>query len=293
MNLVDLQALLSLAQSGSLQGAAQATGVPRTTLRRRLDRLHDELGEPLFSIGAQGVKLMPAGQLLVQRAPRLISQHEALIEEARCVARQPVGLLRVLLATGFPPTFVAQVTSSLATVAPDLRLEFHHDPQPLNRLDEGFDVVVHWGDPPPPRDGFSRVLIRQQRILLATAGYLDRRGTPSSIEELGEHSLLHLASEARVWPLRGGGVLPIEPTLTTDDFYLLGCLAGADLGLAFLPQSGVGIDATIASLVPVLEDKIGSELVVRVFLPMKTLTGSAPRAILDMIRGLWDGLPVL
>lgn len=107
MTLMDLQALLWLARAGSLHGAAQASGVSRTTLRRRLDRLRSAVGEPLVELSSQGVKLTPAGELLVKRAPRLLAQQAALLEEARRASDEPSPSLRVLAATGFPPVFTA------------------------------------------------------------------------------------------------------------------------------------------------------------------------------------------
>ncbi len=289
MTLTDLEALLWLARFGSLQATARAVGVPRTTLRRRLDRLEAAIGVPLASIDSQSVTLTPAGELLVKRAPRLLSQREALREEARRVAPQPLESLRILTTTGFPPMFTAQVVSSVAAVAPQLHVELHHDPRPLDRLEEGFDVVVHWGEPPPPRDGYSRALLRQSRRLMATPAYLERQGTPRSVEALSEHTLLHLASEPRAWPLLEGGSAPIQPAHSVDDFYVLGCLAATGLGIALVPLGSTLLDAPLHALVPVLEDVVGEEVVVRVFLPTRTQTGGAPRMLLDMIQKLWGG----
>ena len=287
MKLTDLQALLWLARCGSLQAAAQASGVSRTTLRRRLDRLRTAVGEPLFLVGSQGLLLTPVGELLARRAPRLLSQRETLLQEAQRLASQPTGQLRVLVATGFPPMFITQVLASVTAAAPELHLDLHHDPKPLERLDEGFDLVVHWGEPPPPRDGYSRVLLRQPQRLMAAPAYLERRGTPSSLAELSEHTLLHAANTPSAWPSFGAGELPIVPTHTVDDLYLLGCLVGAGLGIALLPRSGVGLDASVDALVPVLDDLVGDDLVVRAFLPMQTLEGGATRSVLEIVRILW------
>ncbi len=290
MNLEDLEALLWLTRSGSLQAAAQASGVPRTTLRRRLARLEGVVGESLVTIGAQGVKLSPAGELLAQRAPRLLSQREALLKEAQHVARSPVGSLRILVSTGFPPAFIAQVLASVAAGVPQLALELHQDLRPLDRLDEGFDLVVHWGKPPPPRDGFSRVLLRQPLRLMASPAYLEAQGRPACVEDLSEHALLLLASETGAWPLLAGGEVPVRATHIVDDLYLLGCLAGAGMGIALVPRSGVAVDASIDALQPLLETVVGTEQVVRVFVPTRTRDGGAQHALLERVHKLWgDG----
>lgn len=288
LNLPDLQALLWISRAGSLQAAAHASGVARTTLRHRLERLRAAVGDPLVAIGSQGASLTPAGELLVQRAPSLLSKREALQRDAQRVAAEPSGLLRVLLGSGFPPMLVARVVASASLAAPDLRLDLHHDARPLERLDEGFDVVVHWGAPPPPRDGYSRVIIRLPERLMAAPEYLERQGTPKSLEDLSTHSLLSPSGDQPSWPLLAGGAFPFQPTHTADDLYLLGALAGMGAGIALLPSRGVEIHSSMEALVPVLKDLVGGEQVVRVFMPTPTFAGGAPHSMLEKLRSLLE-----
>lgn len=287
MKLEDLDALVALARCGSILAAANTTGVPRTTIRRRLARLEETVGGPVASVGAHGVKLTAAGRFLLEKAPLLIARHGSVLEEARRLGQRRSGLLRVLIGRGFPPMFAARAFAGLSALVPELRFELHHALRPLDRLDDGYDIVVHWGEPPPPREGYSRVIVRQPRQLMASPAYLERRGRPTTVGALTEHTLLGLSAEASFWPLQAGGLVPIEPDHLVDDFYLLGCLAAEGLGIALLPQTGIGLAPEFEALVPVLEDEIGGDIVARVFLPAKARAGSAPRELLDLVLQLW------
>lgn len=292
MTLQDLEALLALARGGSIQAAAKASGVPRTTLRRRLDRLEASIGAPVATTGPTGMTLTQAGRFLVDQAPIILQRRATLLTRARRLGHRRANQLRVLLTTGLPPMFVAQVAARLAEMAPDLRFDLSHSARPLDRLDDDFDLVVHMGDPPPPRDGYSRVVMRHARRLMASSAYLERHGVPTTVEALDQHTLIGLADEPPIWPLLDGGAVHIRPDHVVDDFYVLGCMAGAGLGIAYMPRSGVGLDSAVDGVVPVLEDQIGGEVVFRVFMPMRALTGGAPRAFIDLALSLWrDDLP--
>ncbi len=292
MTLQDLEALLALARGGSIQAAAKASGVPRTTLRRRLDRLEASVGAPVATTGPSGVTLTQAGRFLVAQAPSMIKRRASLLTRAQRLGHHSANQLRVLLTTGLPPMFVARVAARLSALAPDLRFDLSHAARPLDRLDEDFDVVVHMGDPPPPRDGYSRVAMRHPRRLMASTAYLERHGAPLTVEALSRHTLIGLADEPPAWPLLDGGAVHIQPDHVVDDFYVLGCMAGAGLGIAYMPRSGAGLAAEVEAVVPVLEDQIGGEVVFRIFMPMRAITGGAPRTFIDLALSLFrDDMP--
>ena len=80
-------------------------------------------------------------------------------------------------------------------------------------------------------------------LLVASPGYLKRRGRPMSPADLGSHSTLSMSEEEskQRWTLHGPGDaierVDIQPSLMTHDFPLLMAAATAGLGIALLPES--------------------------------------------------------
>lgn len=70
MRLEQLQAFLSVAETGSFQAAARQCGVTQSTISRQIRSIEDDLGVPLFHRTSQA-KLTLAGSSLMPRATRI------------------------------------------------------------------------------------------------------------------------------------------------------------------------------------------------------------------------------
>jgi DNA-binding transcriptional LysR family regulator len=82
-----LSYFLAVAAERSFTRAAQRLHVAQPALSRQVKLLEDELGGPLLVRGgADGVTTTPAGELLVQQAPALLSQLEVLWDAAARLA---------------------------------------------------------------------------------------------------------------------------------------------------------------------------------------------------------------
>ncbi len=96
-------------------------------------------------------------------------------------------------------------------------------------------------------DGDGELVLRRfgqiNELLVASPGYLNRRGRPLLPAELVSHSTLSMSEEEtrQRWTLYGPGDaierVEIQPSLMTHDFPLLIAAAKAGLGIALLPES--------------------------------------------------------
>ena len=82
-DLDELRAFLAVVEQGSVKAAADALGVPRSTLRRRIDTLEQRVGASLLWADPRGTRLSPKGRLMVEEAEALLSSHASLLERAR------------------------------------------------------------------------------------------------------------------------------------------------------------------------------------------------------------------
>ncbi len=88
-DLDELRAFLAIVEHGSVKAAADALGIPRSTLRRRIDALEQRVGAPLLWADSRGSRLSPKGRLMIDEAEALLASHAALLERVRRVGREP------------------------------------------------------------------------------------------------------------------------------------------------------------------------------------------------------------
>jgi molybdate transport repressor ModE-like protein len=288
MKLQDIQALLWIVQHGSIQGASRAVGVPRTTLRRRLENLEDVLGTAVLHSRAGHLRLTPTGELIAEQGQRLLSQRDALLQRARSALEAPSGKARVLLSSGFPTPLVAHLMARAAEGNPDIKMDLCFSDDPLRSLSEDIDLVVYWGSEMPTRDGYSRTIIRIPMGIMASPDYIRQHGAPQSIADLQHHSILQHTSEPPSWPLLGGGHVPVQPTHRIGDLYVLGGMVSAGMGLALLPAPNISLDPLLDPLVRVLLADIGQEQVVRFFVPIHTSHGGPAAALVKLLNQFAD-----
>lgn len=112
MRIEQLQAFLSVAESGSFQAAAQRCQVTQSTVSRQVQALEAELDAPLFHRGAQA-KLTVAGALLLPKARRI---YQDWLQVSRDIGD--------LMAGKQPELCVAAIQSVCATLLPPVLQQF-------------------------------------------------------------------------------------------------------------------------------------------------------------------------
>ncbi|MEZ4449483.1 MAG: LysR family transcriptional regulator [Nannocystaceae bacterium] len=290
MDLEELRSFLAVAETGSFLAAANTLGVPRATLRRRVDALEARAGALLLERSARGVVVTEAGAMLVARGRDILQEATALVSSIREIGREPVGVLRVLLPFGLPPAALASIVSLLRGAYPRLS---HHirfaDSFGGDTCDE-IDVVVLFGGAaaPPPGSWDSYKIFTVREWLIAKPEYLARRGTPTTLAELAGHELFGWTApgeDGRTWPTRSGEPLEVEPALTTPDIHLIRQFVLAGLGIGLVPDALLPeLDPRLGTVVPVLEDLVGRERSLYVLVPTAFAGLPKLRAVVSHVR---------
>ncbi|MNR20068.1 HTH-type transcriptional regulator DmlR [compost metagenome] len=138
---------------------------------------------------------------------------------------------------------------------PEIQLELHSSDQIIDLIEHRTDVAIRMGT---LRDStlHARPLGSNRMRVLASPAYLAARGTPKSVEDLRNHSLLGFTQPESLnnWPLRHalGDSLAIAPTIRASSGETLRQLALAGAGIAFLSDFMTQADRADGSLVQLL-----------------------------------------
>jgi DNA-binding transcriptional LysR family regulator len=185
----DLAFLVSLAGAGSLSAAARDQGLSKAAVSKRLGLIEARSGVALVNRSTRRMSLTPEGEVVVERARRILDEMEALDALLRRAQALPQGLLRVNATLGFGRSHVAPVISRFVRAHPevDVQLQLSVNPPPLT--DDAFDVCIRFGVPPDARV-IARRLAANRRLLCASPAYLARCGTPKTPHDLAGHACI-------------------------------------------------------------------------------------------------------
>jgi DNA-binding transcriptional LysR family regulator len=98
MELRLLTYVVTIAEEGSVSGAARKLHLTQPTLSRQLRELERQVGTALFARTGRGLTPTPAGQVLVQRALTVLAEAEAALEEVRLAGQGLSGQLTLTFA---------------------------------------------------------------------------------------------------------------------------------------------------------------------------------------------------
>jgi DNA-binding transcriptional LysR family regulator len=108
MELIWLEDLVALAETGNFSRAAENRHVTQPAFSRRVRALEDWIGAPLFERGAQGVTLTAAGEQFRPGADELIRRINQLRRESREAGGKEIATLRFAATHALSFTFFPQ-----------------------------------------------------------------------------------------------------------------------------------------------------------------------------------------
>ncbi len=238
----DIPAFVAAAEAGGFAIAARQLNLSRSAVGKAVARLEDRLGVRLFQRTTRSQSLTQDGQAFYERCQRALDELRAgkvLLESGRKTAN---GKLRASMPVLFGRLCVAPVLMRLAGMHPELELDLNFNDRHVDLVEDGFDLAVRNG---PLRDGtslMSRRIARQQTMIYAAPAYIERHGTPSTLDDLALHQAVTYARSGRshAWrfPREGASVQELTPPtrLRFDDLGAVADAAMAGVGLAWLPD---------------------------------------------------------
>ncbi|HEY9026896.1 MAG TPA: LysR family transcriptional regulator [Burkholderiaceae bacterium] len=191
----------TLAASGSYTAAAQRLAVSKAAMSQRIAELERAAGVPLVQRTTRSVRLTPAGQQLVDQTRAAFEQIERGLAGVRELAATPRGVLRVTAPVALGRQQIAPALAAFLRAYPDVRVDLDLSDHLVNLAREGFDLAVRHVSAPPDNH-VAWKLCGSRTLLVASAGYLKRRGTPRHPADLVAHDCLaYLRSGTAQWQL--------------------------------------------------------------------------------------------
>ncbi|MCB1908640.1 MAG: LysR family transcriptional regulator [Rhodocyclaceae bacterium] len=188
----DLMIFARVAEAGSFSAAAERLGLPKSSVSRRIAAFEARLGERVFERSTRRLALTDFGRSLVQHGRRVgeeVDAVDALAEQRRA---RPSGLLRVSMPGDFAMLTLPRLLAGFSRRHPAVEVQLDLSPRRVDLLAEGFDLAIRMGQLPDDASLVARRLGDFATCLVASPGYLARRGMPDRPAALPDHDCLAL-----------------------------------------------------------------------------------------------------
>lgn len=281
----ELKVFVAVAETGGFAKAADRIGSSPPAVTRTIAGLEQRLGTELFARTTRRVHLTQTGRLFLERARSLLSELESAESEITGEARMPAGRLIVTASVTLgrsilPPVVMGFLNAHSRVTAKLLLLD-----RVVNLIEEGIDVAVRIGELPD-----STLITRQvgevRRMLVASPGYLAKRGTPKAAPDLKLHSIITFTglmpnNEWTYYGEKGASRVTLQPRFEINDATAAIAAAEAGSGITIALSYMVAKSLREGRLVPVLVNLCPPPVPVQLVYPESRLVAPKVRAFID------------
>lgn len=290
----DIAIFVEVARARHFTRAADALGMPVSTVSRRIRELEKEVGVALLKRSTRNVDVTEAGQVYFERCLAVVEQARLAHEQLLDVAQSPKGRLRVSIPASFSIVFMPAVVHGFRQAYPDIELDCDLNIRHIDLQSDNYDCVIRVG-PQPDSNTVATVLGQIRLGLYASSAYLDQHGRPKHPSELSSHTCICASHDEsdRTWVLRGPDKQPYEARVsgpvTINNAIMMRKLAVRDMGIAASSLVERYLDTDGARLERVLPDWEFTPFPIMALLPSRMMPQKT-RVFVDFLRHELDRL---
>lgn len=243
------------AEAGSFTHAGDTLNLSQSAVSRQVSALEHELGVPLFHRHARGLILTEQGEMLMRTADEVMNSLEAVKAELADSKGRPTGSLRVTTTVGLGSTWLATRVNEFLDLYPGISLELILQDGELDVGMREADVAVRLRAPTQP-DLIQRKLFTVHFRVYASPKYIDRFGTPRSIDELDNHRLIVFGENAPDYLREMNWLTTVgmpsgehrTPALAVNNVVAIKNAVASGVGIALLPDYIIRSDSELTAV---------------------------------------------
>ncbi|PYE36607.1 LysR family transcriptional regulator [Psychrobacter fozii] len=187
--LEDMAMFVRIVEAGSITKAAEQLNIAKSAVSRRLKELETRLGSQLISRTTRQSNLTQAGEQYYQKVSNILNEVDALNEASSGAPTRIEGTLKMTAPLSFGLLHLKDVIDEYANQHPNLNFELDFSDRHTDLVEEGFELAIRIGEMQDSSYQAKRLsLIRH--TLCASPEYLDKMGTPKTVEDLADHEFL-------------------------------------------------------------------------------------------------------
>ena len=286
MDLNATKLFVAVVSTGSLSAASKKTGIPISTLSRKMNELEQDLSVQLLDRSKQGVKPTYQGQQFYEQARCGIE----LLQDAReavTSAHKLEGKLRLSV----PPNFSLwwDLLLEFQQRYPDIKIFCHSSERVVDLFDDGIDVALRMGNINTD-DVIAKPILTVDAMFVASPKLLAHFGTPASLTEIAKFPIAAwegLNYRPFEW-ISGGEKVKYEPLFSSNNAQALIHYALNDMCVSYVLDFSVKPWLDRGELIQLLPDTVKQSLPLFLVYPRRKYPSTLVRAYLDFCNE-WVG----
>jgi DNA-binding transcriptional LysR family regulator len=293
MKLDGIAAFVATVDAGSISEAARRLGWSKSVTSERLAELERSLGTRLVQRTTRKLSLTQDGDSLLPRARRILAEVDDAAVEIVERRGSLAGPLRISAPVSFGILHLGPAICAFLAKHPDLELSLELDDRFVDAAADGFDAVIRHGPVVDSRLVAKRLAVTR-RTLVASPSYLERAGTPTSLDDLQRHRGILYSNRDTDWRFAGaGGWTVVRPSscVRVNNGLIMRDAALADHGITLLPTFFTYRDIASGSLrhIDIGMEAEGAELFV--CYPLARTPSAKVSALVDSLRAAFGDPP--
>ena len=187
--LEDMAMFVRIVEAGSITKAAEQLNIAKSAVSRRLKEMESRLGSQLISRTTRQSKLTQAGEQYYQQVTNVLSAVDALNEEVSDAPTRIGGTLKMTAPLSFGIMHLTDVIDEYANQHPNLKFELDFSDRHVDLIEEGYELAIRIRE---LRDSSyqAKRLALIRCVMCASPAYLEKHGTPQTLEDLRDHEFL-------------------------------------------------------------------------------------------------------
>lgn len=239
VDLNHLTTFVKVADAASFTLAANALGVPKSTVSRRVSALEAALGVRLIRRTTRKLSLTEEGASYYQKTARAL---EAIDEAGRAVADmdgEPRGLVRITAPVDVGNDVLADLVPKFLKDHPGISVEVQLTGRRVDMVEESFDLALRAGTLSDSSLIARKIGTSCMRVF-GTRGYLERAGTPKKLADLKAHAMILFRTRQGQADVtfsgpKGDETVTLQALIGTNDFAFARRVVLAGAGIGVLP----------------------------------------------------------
>ncbi|WP_114951564.1 LysR family transcriptional regulator [Sphingosinicella terrae] len=280
-----LKVFAEVARRRSFSRAAEHLRMANGNVTKHVAWLERRLGAQLLMRTTKSVSVTQAGMTALELGTDIVARIDALDETVRGAVGEARGVLRIGVRASFGLFHHTPVLQEFLEAHPDVQVALHVDDGRANIVAEGWDVSLRITRQLEDMSLVATRLATVPRSVVAADDYLERRGWPASVQELGRHNCLVTSSDT--WRFEGPDgetAVAVSGSLRTNMLEVLRSAALSGQGIAMFPRFMIEEDVRSGRLRTLLADRPPVSLNLYAIFPASRHMPMRVRAFVDFLK---------
>ena len=279
---------VKVVEMGSISAASRSSGQTPSAVSKQIGHLEDRVGRRLLHRTKAGVSVTEDGREYYEKCRAMADRFLEAEDHFSAFNSRPMGTIRVASSVVFGKSQLISALPEFLDLYREITVSLELTDRHVDLEEEGFDVAINFAEQLTNPNVIAKKIMKNERILCASPGFIERHGSPKSFSDLSNFNCLRTSNFVgrNAWQAQLDGTShTVDATGNfagnSADAVYQAALAG--LGIARLSTYLVAAQITLGNLVRLFPDYAQSNADIAVIFANKRNLAPKIRVFVDFL----------